>query len=390
MSLSLVEPRCRDVGCEFADRALLAEVGAQLFGSLQRGGQRRKAERYVRGLLSSTGRKTLRNIATHFEGGAAQQSVHHFISESPWEWMPVRHALARYTHRRLDPEAWVVRPTVIPKGGAHSIGVDAHYLPHLRQSVNGQQAVGAWMASHHHAVPVDWRLRLTGRWLSGPLRERAGIPAHIGGDTLEEVLCSGVSAMVAAAGELRRPVVVDAESVDAVALAGHLARAGLPYVVRVGPQQQLRLDRGELPRYGAGERTAGELVTSLTRLRRRTHTAGGPATVVAIPVVAPHAAPHPRAMTLIGQWPHRAPERQDLWLTGGGALSLSRALRLARLSDVVARDFAAVSDDVGVRDFTGRSFPGWHRHTTLASVAHLVATLVPHARGTAAQTLCPA
>lgn len=30
---------------------------------------------------------------------------------------------------------------------------------------------------------------------------------------------------------------------------------------------------------------------------------------------------------------------------------------------------------VGMRDFEGRSFPGWHRHMTLVSVAHTIAVL---------------
>lgn len=64
-----------------------------------------------------------------------------------------------------------------------------------------------------------------------------------------------------------------------------------------------------------------------------------------------------------------------LWLTNARAPSLVPALRLTRLPGVVARDFAAVSERVGIRDFGGRSFPGWHRHITLASVAHLVAAL---------------
>ncbi|CAM5640480.1 hypothetical protein SAURM35S_09798 [Streptomyces aurantiogriseus] len=41
----------------------------------------------------------------------------------------------------------------------------------------------------------------------------------------------------------------------------------------------------------------------------------------------------------------------------------------------VARDLATVGDRVGLRDFEGRSFRGWHRHTTLAAVAHAASLL---------------
>ncbi len=50
-------------------------------------------------------------------------------------------------------------------------------------------------------------------------------------------------------------------------------------------------------------------------------------------------------------------------------------MRLARLSDRVDLDFTRTADRVGVRDFAGRSFGGWHRHITLASAAHAVAVL---------------
>jgi hypothetical protein len=50
-------------------------------------------------------------------------------------------------------------------------------------------------------------------------------------------------------------------------------------------------------------------------------------------------------------------------------------LALDRLTDRVDRDFARIADQVGIRDYAGRSYDGWHRHTTLASVAHTVAVL---------------
>ncbi len=46
-------------------------------------------------------------------------------------------------------------------------------------------------------------------------------------------------------------------------------------------------------------------------------------------------------------------------------------MRLTRLTAVADRDAERIADQVGMRDFVGRSFQGWHRHVTLASVAHL-------------------
>jgi SRSO17 transposase len=50
-------------------------------------------------------------------------------------------------------------------------------------------------------------------------------------------------------------------------------------------------------------------------------------------------------------------------------------LRLTKLTRRVHRDFTEVGEEVGLRDFVGRSYRGWHRHITLASAAHAAAVL---------------
>ncbi|MFD3945993.1 IS701 family transposase [Streptomyces sp. NPDC058579] len=345
--------------------ALDAGLGEMLFGALPRAEQRRKAGWYVRGLLAQPGRKTLRNIARQFGGDAAQQSVHHFISASPWDWMPVRHALAEHVHRTLAPEAWVIRPTVIPKAGPHSIGADPQ-----GPGLYGQQAVGVWLAGSRYAVPIDWRLRLSGRWLEEPLRQRAGIPPGAASGTLEEFLGEAVTGLRRFAGMPDGPAVVDAEGIDGAALAARLAHGDGTFLVRIDVGTPLHLNRAKLPRFGDRDRTAAELAAALPRLRRRVDAAGGPTTVVAIPVAQPRA--RGKGLLLVGEW-RNGPVGSGLWLTNADPAESSTLLRLMRLPAVVTRDFADVSVQVGVTDFAGRSFPGWHRHITLASVAHQVA-----------------
>ncbi|MCX5387491.1 transposase [Streptomyces sp. NBC_00083] len=344
----------------------------ELFVSLRRAGQRLKAQQYVRGLLALPGRKTLRNIATQFGGDAAEQSVHHFISASPWEWMPLRGALARQVRRTLSPEAWVVRPVVIPKVGAHSIGVDQQFLPSLGRSLNGQYALGTWLASPRSAVPVDWRLRLAGRWLEEPLRQRVGIPAGLSAGTLEGLVRASVARLTDVLGSDAAPVVVDVAGIDSVALAGDLSAMGVPFLARVSSDTPLRLDRGRLPRYGDRGRTAGELAASLAGLRRQVNPGDGTVTGVAVPVAVPHPGARTGELLLVGEWRAGASSATGaaLWLTNLEGPSLAELLRLTRLRSVVARDFATVSERVGAMDFAGRSYPGWHRHITLASIAH--------------------
>ncbi|MFI9203823.1 IS701 family transposase [Streptomyces sp. NPDC053048] len=353
--------------------AVLADLCAELFASLQRSDQRLRAEQYVRGLLMAEGRKTLRNIADQIGGGTAQQSVHHFISDSSWEWGPVRQALLRRAEDLLAPQAWVVRPTVIPKAGVHSVGVEPRFLPELGQTVNSQQAYGAWLVSERAAVPVDWRLQLTESWLADPVRRRrANIPAWLRSIAPEEC-ASQVVPRAAADGPRRLPVIVNAEGLDAAATVHHLDGLGAPLIVRADPTTRLKADGALLQGYSDRATTAGQLVESMRRLRRPADWAR--AVVTSVPVLLPGAETW-RPMRLLGEWRGTDHRQARLWLTDAGPEQPTGALlRLARLARVADRDAARIADQVGIRDFVGRSFQGWHRHVTLASVAHLAVVM---------------
>jgi hypothetical protein len=78
---------------------VVTEIGAILLSVFRGQDQRQKAEQYLRGLLFAKGRKSIRNIAAHAGGPAAEQSLHHFISSSTWDWRPLRAGLAAYLER---------------------------------------------------------------------------------------------------------------------------------------------------------------------------------------------------------------------------------------------------------------------------------------------------
>ncbi|WP_344085328.1 IS701 family transposase, partial [Streptomyces stramineus] len=254
---------------------VLGQLSPSLFVSLPRNDQRQKAERYVQGLLAAEGRKTLRNIAAQLGGKAAQQSVHHFISGSSWEWQPIRRSLAWHAQRLVRPQAWVVRALVIPKAGAHSVGVEQVFVPHLGQTVNGQRAFGAWMASERCSVPFNWSLALPKSWLAdAERRSRVHIPADARAATLEEYV-GGVVPHVAEGWRLRRrPVILDVEGLDPGEVWRGLRDAGAPLFVRIRRETPLQVDAGVLPGYAGREVTAGQLVDSVRHLRRRVEWTG--------------------------------------------------------------------------------------------------------------------
>ncbi|MEE1929376.1 transposase [Streptomyces sp. TRM 70351] len=368
---------------------VVGDLCTDLFASLLRRDQRLKAEAYVRALLAARGRKTLRNIAGQMGGESAQQSVHHFISSSSWDWSAVRRALTRHAEALVAPRAWVVRPLVIPKAGPHSVGVEQQFVPHLGQTVNGQQAFGAWLASGQASVPCNWRLVLPDSWLEDPLRRsRACIPATSRAASLEECASEAVR-QVHGGHAPRRPVVLDAEGLDVQRCVHYMTQgAAAPLLMRVGTETPLRVDGTAVHGYCGTPVSAGRLVATMKQFRQRADGAlpgGGrnrQGVVAAIPVVLP--APGPRLpLLLLADWaagPH-GPAR--LWLTPATGTPVPALLGLARLADTVGRDVAQVSERIGIRDFAGRSFQGWHRHITLVSVAHLAAVLAQASRHTA-------
>ncbi|WP_371498447.1 transposase [Kitasatospora sp. NBC_00374] len=371
---------------------MLQELCSVVLASLPRSDQRRKGVQYVRGLLGAEGRKSIRNIATVVGGAAAEQSLHHFIASSTWDWGPVRQALAQHLARIAPPQAWVLRPTVIPKAGEHSVGVDRRFIPSLGQVLNAQQAIGVWAASAESSYPVNWRLHLSQAWLEdGPRRSQASIPDGVDAESLGDCAVEAFRGMTSRWGLPMRPVVVDAGDADAGRIVRRLRALPTPLLVRINGNLPLAPAGAALPGRTVELRPAQQLMGAARDLRRPVvwsdHTAqGAPRTslVAGVKVRLPGPPVRPAMpvrgirgdeLLLLGV---SAPGRRwptELWLTDLVEAQPAALLRLGRLLDRVDRDFNEVADQVGVRDFAGRSFGGWHRHVTLASTAHAVAML---------------
>lgn len=349
----------------------LERVPVDVFSSLRRSDQRLKAEQYVAGLLAARGRKTLRNVADQLGGrDADMQSVHHFISGSSWDWMPVRRGLAQHAQELLGASAWVVRSTVVPKEGGHSVGVSECYDPRSGRTVNAQQSLGIWMASGDASVPVDWDLVLPTDWLDNDQRRlKASIPSASRPQSREESARDLVLRADHSRRPDRRPVVLDVEGLDPARSALLFGTAQVPLIQRVGAGTRLAVDASVLRGYSGEFVSAHRLVQSLRRLWRPR---GHGVLSLAVPVVLPLPSARGRSLLLVAEWPASDPASARLWLVSGRAAAAD-VLRLTRLTRVVDHDDALVAERVGLRDFVGRSFQGWHRHMTLASVAHFAA-----------------
>src|SRR5919201_6360253 len=88
-------------------RGRLVEFAGEMFESMVRRDQRRWGEVYLRGLMLDGRRKSIEPIATRLEDGD-EQCLQQFVNQSPWDWGPVRRALARRVCTEIAPAAWVI------------------------------------------------------------------------------------------------------------------------------------------------------------------------------------------------------------------------------------------------------------------------------------------
>ena len=224
-------PVRRSAGPGFRSEAagiLLAELGFHLFAPLPRSDQRHRGMHYLQGLLTADGRKSVRNIAAAVGGHATEQRLHHFVASSTWRWTPVRRALAEYVVRAAPPEAWVVRPMVIPKAGENSVGVARQFLPYVGHVLNAQLAVGVWAVSESAGFPVNWRLHLSDTWLDDDTRRsQASIPDAVASETLGTCAQEAYLGMARKWGVVDRPVVLDSTECDTAAVMSAFDAAGV-------------------------------------------------------------------------------------------------------------------------------------------------------------------
>lgn len=363
--------------------ALLEAMISLFFESLPRRDQRNWARVYLNGLVSTTGKKTIRNIAG-VGTGSVEQSLQQFISKSPWDWLPVRRALSQYIERTVQrPLAWVVHPMVVEKAGDRSVGVGRQFVPQLGRIANCQQASGVWLASSEASFPVEWSLTLPRPWTTELLRRRqAGIPETARSRTPSQDAIHAVLRMSESWQLQRRPVVMEVANADLPETMESFSQYDIPFLLKVdGSLPVVVTPPTGRPKPAFHTASAREVIDSLRSQRRlvewprhgRPDGTVTPLTAVSVyPVPGEDRTPlGPQPLALMGAWAEPTnPLPSEFWITNITGLPLAQLFLLAKLTDRVAVDFADVLEPVGIRDFEGRSFRGWHHHVTLASVAH--------------------
>jgi SRSO17 transposase len=74
---------------------------------------------------------------------------------------------------------------------------------------------------------------------------------------------------------------------------------------------------------------------------------------------------------LLAEWPSDQPEPVKYWLSNLSTdTPVVGLVRLGKLCWCIEQDYRELKDALGLDHFEGRSWPGWHHHVTLVSIAH--------------------
>jgi len=361
------------------------EFCARMLVSLPRSDQRRWGAAYINGLLKTQGRKTIRRIANTVEGTAAEQSLQQFVSKSTWEWQPVRRSLALYLEDKIRPLGWVAYPMVIPKAGVHSVGVERQFVTPPGRLTNCQRAVGLWMAAECGSAPVEWNIVLPPRWIEdSKLRSRAEIPEEMRFESSSDLeTIRSIRETICEWGVRSRPVIIS-QAQDPSLMLNSMLDLGLPFVIRIGPSFRLVPKDFSISQISRQEMTVSQIASSLGTQRKRVewydHLASAQRSGVAVGASVELFLTGGRrrsggqeriSLALLGINALRDKE-SEYWLTNLRSSPLEYLVALAKLPLRVAKDQRDISEELGIKEFEGRSFRGWHHHATLVSIAHSI------------------
>jgi SRSO17 transposase len=386
---------------EVKDR--LAAYFAEVASGLVRSEQRRNAELYARGLMEAGARKSLEPIVGRLGGGSVEyEALQHFIADSPWNPEVIERAVAERVCAVIEPAAWVLDDTGVPKDGKRSPGVKRQYSGTLGKIGNCQIAVSLHAVSAKGTVPLGFRLYLPEDWCQDPERRRkAKIPAAVEFQT-KPVL--GADLVVRAAGwKIRRaPVLGDQAYGNDAKLRTRLHAEGIDYVLSIGPECDVYEpdtvfvvpprkpgSRGPAPSALATAtepQSIAQLLANFDEDAWQTvafRDSDGEQIVsrfAFVRVIAAHPVDRdrqaPREEWLIIEWPEGHEQPTDCWISNLPAdTEPERLARLARLRWMIELDYRQLKGELGLDHYEGRSYLGFHHHCALVTAAHGFLTL---------------
>jgi SRSO17 transposase len=358
-------------------------------------------EAYCIGLMLPAERKSVEPMAavTAPERVSAQhQSLLHFISQGGWSDAKilgkVREMVLPEMERHGPIEVWIIDDTGFPKQGKHSVGVARQYCGRLGKQDNCQVAVTLSLANHHASLPVAYRLYLPKEWADDEERcRKAGVPDDVGFNTKPEIALEQVR-WACQSGLPRGVVLMDAGYGANTELRSSITALGLTYVAGILPNTTVwahgddplppkrwsgRVRPTKLTRRDAKHQpiSVKELALNLpaSAWRKITWREGAAAPLSSrfarVRVRVAHrdyrlSESRPEEWLLI-EWPKGEKEPTKYWFsTLVEDTSVHRLVDYAKLRWRIEHDYKELKQEVGLGDFEGRGWRGFHHHATMS------------------------
>jgi SRSO17 transposase len=326
---------------------------------------RRHAEQYVRGLLAPLERKNGWTIAEHV-GEPEPKALQRFLNLSPWDADALLDLNRQYAMEHLaDPGAILVAdPTGFPKKGTKSVGVQRQYSGTLGRIDNCQIATFlGYVTPDRDRVLVDRRLYLPKEsWLADPARcASAGVPPEVVFATRPAQVIEMIRA-ARAAGMPFAWFTADEEFGQNPGLCDYLETSRIPYVMAVPKNTQ----------FTDTSHTTLQFDEFADRLRRNAwqrRACGIGAKGFRVYDWALIDSDHPHHQYLI----RRSIDDGELAFHHCYNPNHARFGELVHVAGArwpIEECFGSSKNEVGLDHYQVRTWDAWHRHITLAMLAH--------------------
>lgn len=397
----------------------LKDFVEDVFASLRRKGWQERSHCYLTGLMLDGRRKSVEPMAARLDE-PNDQSLQHFLANTPWDPVPVRAQLARRMQQVIDPTGWVFDDTGFVKDGRMSPCVARQYTGTAGKITNCQVATTLHLATDSASCPINWRLFMPESWdpASGKAsadvyqrRAAAAIPDdehhrpkwQLALECADEALSWGLPAPPVA--------VADAGYGDSGEFRHGLTQRGIPYAVQIShtlsvlPASATRTTasysgrgRRPKPRYEQPSLSAREHIMALgaRRAARITWRTGSrrrdrqlePMTSRFVFCRVLQADAGTRSLYkgqdlpecwLIAEWPTGATEPTRYWLsTLPTNTKKAQLVRACKQRWRIEHDYRELKTGLGLDHYEGRKWAGWHHHVTLVAAAHGFLTWLRH------------
>lgn len=360
---------------------------------------------YCTGLLLPGERKSMEPMAARLDPTRVQarhQSLQNFVSQSAWDddavMLAARQCALPAMQEHGGIEAWMVDDTGYPKQGKHSVGVARQYCGMVGKTANCQVAVTTSVANDWASLPVAHRLYLPEKWATDPeRRKKAGVPEDVVFTKKWEIALAQITTLQAE-GVPTGIVLADAGYGDASGFREGLTALGLRYTVgicgttsvwrpgeaplppaergaRGRPQKRVRRDEEHQP---VAAKVLGMTLpmSAWSDVTWREGTQGGMTSRFARVRVRPghrdyyRTEPRDEEWLLI-EWPVTEKEPTRYWLSTEPAdIEFAVLIRRAKLRWRIERDYEELKQELGFAHFEGRSWRGFHHHSSLCIAAY--------------------